>query len=104
MYGSCSHPSLRIAYIDEREETVDKKPEKVYYSVLVKGGEKLDEVQEFVNMQIFKRIFLPEKTIFDSFLIASCWPVLDIIILHPTPGNISYQAPGTSSKNWGGET
>ncbi|KAG8386708.1 hypothetical protein BUALT_Bualt03G0177100 [Buddleja alternifolia] len=38
-----TYPSLRVAYIDEREETVSGKPEKVYYSVLVKGGEKLDE-------------------------------------------------------------
>ncbi|KAL8031752.1 hypothetical protein ABFX02_13G047800 [Erythranthe guttata] len=37
------YPSLRVAYIDEREETIDGKTEKVYYSVLVKGGEKLDE-------------------------------------------------------------
>ncbi|XP_074307762.1 callose synthase 7 isoform X3 [Silene latifolia] len=36
-----TYPSLRIAYIDEREEKV--KSEKVYYSVLVKGGDKLDE-------------------------------------------------------------
>ncbi|XP_011082902.1 callose synthase 7 [Sesamum indicum] len=38
-----TYPSLRVAYIDEREETVNGKAEKVYYSVLVKGGEKLDE-------------------------------------------------------------
>ncbi|KAK9676530.1 hypothetical protein RND81_11G083100 [Saponaria officinalis] len=38
-----TYPSLRIAYIDEREEKVTGKPEKVYYSVLVKGGDKLDE-------------------------------------------------------------
>ncbi|XP_043699238.1 callose synthase 7-like isoform X3 [Telopea speciosissima] len=37
------YPSLRVAYIDEREETVNGKPEKVYYSVLLKGGDKLDE-------------------------------------------------------------
>nr|WJO13371.1 callose synthase 7 [Lilium hybrid cultivar] len=37
------YPSLRIAYIDEREETVNGKSEKCYYSVLVKGGDKLDE-------------------------------------------------------------
>ncbi|PIA41499.1 hypothetical protein AQUCO_02200132v1 [Aquilegia coerulea] len=37
------YPSLRVAYIDERDETVGGKSEKVYYSVLVKGGEKLDE-------------------------------------------------------------
>ncbi|KAK8663998.1 hypothetical protein V6N13_083803 [Hibiscus sabdariffa] len=36
------HPSLRVAYIDEREETVDGKSEKSYYSVLVKGGDKFD--------------------------------------------------------------
>ncbi|XP_076926135.1 callose synthase 7-like isoform X2 [Bidens hawaiensis] len=34
------YPSLRVAYIDEREDTGN---EKVYYSVLVKGGDKLDE-------------------------------------------------------------
>lgn len=38
-----TYPSLRIAYIDEREEKVNEKTEKVYYSVLVKGGDKLDE-------------------------------------------------------------
>ncbi|KAI3465923.1 hypothetical protein Pfo_022586 [Paulownia fortunei] len=38
-----AYPSLRVAYIDEREETVNGKTEKFYYSVLVKGGEKLDE-------------------------------------------------------------
>ncbi|CAN1850901.1 Callose synthase 2 [Linum perenne] len=37
------YPSLRVAYIDEREETVNGKQQKVYYSVLVKGGDKLDE-------------------------------------------------------------
>lgn len=39
-----SYPSLRVAYIDEREETVNGRSEKFYYSVLVKGGDKLDEV------------------------------------------------------------
>lgn len=38
------YPSLRVAYIDEREEPLDGKSKKVYYSVLVKGGDKLDEV------------------------------------------------------------
>ncbi|KAG6783969.1 hypothetical protein POTOM_009651 [Populus tomentosa] len=37
------NPSLRIAYIDEREVTVDGKSQKLYYSVLVKGGDKFDE-------------------------------------------------------------
>ncbi|KAL0002256.1 hypothetical protein SO802_016037 [Lithocarpus litseifolius] len=35
--------SLRVAYIDEREETVNGNSQMLYYSVLVKGGEKLDE-------------------------------------------------------------
>ena len=43
---------MRVAYIDEREEKLERiydgkvetKSEKVYYSVLVKGGDKLDEV------------------------------------------------------------
>lgn len=38
-----TYPSLRVAYIDERDETINGKAEKVYYSVLVKGGDKLDE-------------------------------------------------------------
>ncbi|KAL3572626.1 hypothetical protein D5086_026530 [Populus alba] len=37
------NPSLRIAYIDEREETVNGRSQKLYYSVLVKGGDKFDE-------------------------------------------------------------
>ncbi|KAM4105424.1 hypothetical protein ACJW30_06G231400 [Castanea mollissima] len=37
------YPSLRVAYIDEREEIINRKSQKIYYSVLVKGGEKLDE-------------------------------------------------------------
>ncbi|XP_026404603.1 callose synthase 7-like isoform X1 [Papaver somniferum] len=37
------YPSLRVAYIDDREEMLNGKSERVYYSVLVKGGEKLDE-------------------------------------------------------------
>ncbi|KAI7980788.1 Callose synthase 7 [Camellia lanceoleosa] len=39
-----AYPSLCVAYINEREEPVDGKRGKNYYSVLVKGGEKLDEV------------------------------------------------------------
>ncbi|KAK4275573.1 hypothetical protein QN277_018631 [Acacia crassicarpa] len=38
-----TNPALRIAYIDEKEEMVDKRTQKVYYSVLVKGGDKYDE-------------------------------------------------------------
>ncbi|XP_076942454.1 callose synthase 7-like [Bidens hawaiensis] len=39
-----TYPSLRVAYIDEREDTTnDDKSQKVYYSVLVKGGDRLDE-------------------------------------------------------------
>ncbi|KAF5481508.1 hypothetical protein F2P56_002150 [Juglans regia] len=37
------YPSLRIAYIDEGEEKVNGKTQKLYFSVLVKGGEKYDE-------------------------------------------------------------
>lgn len=36
------YPALRVAYLDETEDT--KVGKKVYYSVLVKGGEKYDEV------------------------------------------------------------
>ncbi|GJY84562.1 callose synthase 7 [Tanacetum coccineum] len=38
-----TYPSLRVAYIDEREDTINGNSQKVYYSVLVKGGDKLDE-------------------------------------------------------------
>lgn len=37
------YPSLRVAYIDEVEDTVKGQSVKTYYSVLVKGGDKLDE-------------------------------------------------------------
>lgn len=39
----CRHSALRVAYIDETEDT--KGGKKVYYSVLVKGGEKYDQVR-----------------------------------------------------------
>ncbi|KAI3711097.1 hypothetical protein L2E82_40935 [Cichorium intybus] len=38
-----TYPSLRVAYIDERDDAINGKSQKVYYSVLVKGGETLDE-------------------------------------------------------------
>ncbi|XP_068345773.1 callose synthase 7-like [Pyrus communis] len=38
-----TYSSLRIAYIDTREEQVNEKPKKTYYSILVKGGDKWDE-------------------------------------------------------------
>ncbi|KAH7833941.1 hypothetical protein Vadar_011284 [Vaccinium darrowii] len=39
-----TYPSLRVAYIDEGEKTVNGKSEKLYYSVLIKGGDnKLDQ-------------------------------------------------------------
>uniref|UniRef100_A0A3N7GGL5 1,3-beta-glucan synthase n=1 Tax=Populus trichocarpa TaxID=3694 RepID=A0A3N7GGL5_POPTR len=38
-----ANPSLRVAYIDERETAVNGKSQKLYYSVLVKGGDKYDE-------------------------------------------------------------
>ncbi|KAH9770605.1 callose synthase 7 [Citrus sinensis] len=37
------YPSLRVAYLDEREEIVDGKSQKFHYSVLLKGGDKYDE-------------------------------------------------------------
>jgi len=40
----CRNSALRVAYIDETEETRDGKSQKVYSSVLVKGGDKYDEV------------------------------------------------------------
>lgn len=40
----CSNPSLRVAYIDEVEEREGGKIQKVYYSVLVKAVDNLDQV------------------------------------------------------------
>lgn len=39
-----SNPSLRVAYIDEVEEREGGKVQKVYYSVLVKAVDNLDQV------------------------------------------------------------
>lgn len=39
----CSNPSLRVAYIDEVEERGKEKVKKVYYSVLVKAVNDLDQ-------------------------------------------------------------
>lgn len=39
-----SHPPLRVAYIDEVEEREGGKAQKVYYSVLVKAVDNLDQV------------------------------------------------------------
>lgn len=39
-----SYPSLRVAYIDEVEEREGGMVHKVYYSVLVKAVENLDQV------------------------------------------------------------
>lgn len=39
-----SNPSLRVAYIDEVEERESGKVQKVYYSVLVKAVDNLDQV------------------------------------------------------------
>ncbi|XP_062105741.1 callose synthase 7-like [Humulus lupulus] len=38
-----TYPSLRVAYIDTREEMENGSSQMVYYSVLVKGGDTLDE-------------------------------------------------------------
>ncbi|KAI3502029.1 hypothetical protein L1887_30060 [Cichorium endivia] len=38
-----TYPSLRVAYVDEREATINGISQKVYYSVLVKGGDCVDE-------------------------------------------------------------
>lgn len=46
----CSNPSLRVAYIDEVEEREGGKNQKVYYSVLVKAVDNLDQV----TLTIFK--------------------------------------------------
>jgi len=42
-----SHPSLRVAYIDEVEEREGGKVQKVYYSVLIKAVDKRDQVNAY---------------------------------------------------------
>ena len=44
-----SNPSLRVAYIDEVEERESGGAQKVYYSVLVKGVDNLDQVTILIN-------------------------------------------------------
>lgn len=38
------YPSLRVAYVEEREEIVLDVPKKVYYSILVKAVNGFDQV------------------------------------------------------------
>ena len=47
-----SNPSLRVAYIDEVEEREGGKVQKVYYSVLVKALDNLDQVIKLCIMNI----------------------------------------------------
>ena len=44
----CSNPSLRVAYIDEVEEMDGGKSQKVYYSVLIKAVDNLDQANIFL--------------------------------------------------------
>lgn len=46
-----SNPSLRVAYIDEVEERDGDKVQKVYYSVLVKAVDNLDQVRAPKSMK-----------------------------------------------------
>ncbi|KAF8085908.1 hypothetical protein N665_0642s0004 [Sinapis alba] len=46
------YPSLRVAYVDEREETADGKSPKVFYYVLLKRGGKFDEHQEIYRIKL----------------------------------------------------
>lgn len=45
-----SNPSLRVAYIDEVEERVGGKSQKVFYSVLVKAVDNLDQVIDNIDI------------------------------------------------------
>lgn len=47
-FPPCSNPSLRVAYIDEVEEREGGKNKKVYYSVLIKAVDNLDQVIIFL--------------------------------------------------------
>ena len=40
----CRYPALRVAYIEEKEEIVGDKPQKVYSSILAKAVGNFDQV------------------------------------------------------------
>lgn len=42
--ADCRYPALRVAYIEEKEEIVGDKPQKVYSSVLAKAVGNFDQV------------------------------------------------------------
>lgn len=82
------YSSLRVAYIDEREETLDGKSKKVYYSVLVKGGDKLDEVSSITIIKICRpRGLRLRKVIKENELLNPCyddvaWLVICYLLLY----------------------
>lgn len=55
---SYSNPCLRVAYIDEVEERESGKVKKVYYSVLVKAVDNLDQVSISLSFLSFFFFFL----------------------------------------------
>jgi len=84
----CRYSALRVAYIDETEETKDGKSQKVYYSVLVKGGDKYDEVwTKHPCFMLFSELcFFPFLTEFSFY----CLPVQYFFYAQPIKNYARY--------------
>jgi len=49
---SCRYPSLRVAYVEEKEEIMEGRPHKVYYSKLVKAVNGFEQVFFYIITSI----------------------------------------------------
>lgn len=50
----CRYPSLRVAYVEEKEEILSNKTQKVYSSILVKAVNGFDQVDGIVIRPAFE--------------------------------------------------
>ncbi|KAL7229853.1 hypothetical protein ACSBR2_008412 [Camellia fascicularis] len=85
------YPSLRVAYIDEREEPVDGKRGKNYYSVLVKGGENVSSLAWFMSNQETSFVTIGQRILANPLRVRFHYGHPDIFdrIFHITRGGIS---------------
>ena len=59
---STRYPALRVAYVEEKEEIIGNKPQKVYSSVLVRGANGYDQVMHKVQKEHKPRPRLKART------------------------------------------
>ncbi|PWA75022.1 callose synthase 5 [Artemisia annua] len=64
-----NNPALRVAYIDEVEEREGGKSQKVYYSVLIKAADNLDQVADLLISHQHSLVSLLFATIQYSYLV-----------------------------------